>query len=180
MLSGACRLRHNRAVKLGTRAMIVNGFGRIAALALGLMVPFASACAQNWNDGVPAARVQDDARHRTGSVVCQAINYQPATCPADTMGNVRLVTRMGGDCTQGRTWSFDRRAIYMRNGCRAVFNYGPGVGGGGGYNPGYPGGGYPGGGYIRRRRRRCRAVSSSANRGTTSPRPARRTRAGVR
>lgn len=97
--------------------------------------------------GIIAARVQDDARHRTGSVVCQSINYQPATCPADTVGNVRLVTRMGGDCTQGRTWSFDRRAIYVRNGCRAVFNYGPGVGGGGGYNPGYPGGGYPGGGY---------------------------------
>ena len=117
----------------------------LAIAALALAGPLTNADAQNWNDSIPDAALRDNAGHRMTSVVCQSIQYRPATCPADTQNNVRLVNVLGGDCVQGRTWTFDRRAIYVRNGCRAVFNAGrniaPGGPGwaGGGYNPGYGG-----------------------------------------
>jgi hypothetical protein len=82
-------------------------------------------------------------------VKCESWNYQPAQCAVGNIIDVRIAERLGGNCRQGPDWRFDRRSIFVNNGCRAIFdvrvdNYG----GGGGYpGGGYPGGGYPGGGY---------------------------------
>ena len=84
----------------------------------------------------------------TDRIKCESRNYQPAQCAVGTIIDVRLAQRLGGNCRQGPDWRFDRRSIFVANGCRAIFdvqtdNYGGGSGYPGG---GYPGGGYPGGG----------------------------------
>ncbi len=68
-------------------------------------------------------------------IKCESWNFQPASCPVDRIDDVRLVERQGGDCRQGRDWRYDRRAISVFNGCRAVFEVR--------YSGNYGGGGYP-------------------------------------
>jgi hypothetical protein len=46
-------------------------------------------------------------------------------CNADTRNGVRLIRqRSGSACTQGRTWGYDRRGIWVDRGCRADFELG--------------------------------------------------------
>ena len=72
------------------------------------------------------------------TVRCESYNYQPNRCPANTQGGVRLDRVLGGQCSQGRSWGYDRSGIWVNNGCRADFIVGGGGGGGGGgYPPGY-------------------------------------------
>ena len=71
---------------------------------------------------------------------CESFNYQPNRCSANTQGGVRLSRVLGGQCSEGRTWGYDRGGIWVNGGCRAVFLTGAGGGGGGGYYP-PPGGG---------------------------------------
>jgi len=59
-----------------------------------------------------------------GFIICQSWNYQPATCPADTRRRAVISKRLGGNCVLGQNWTFDRRAIYVRGGCRATFAVG--------------------------------------------------------
>lgn len=87
-----------------------------------------------------------------GRIKCESWNYQPAQCPVANIVDARLAERLGGNCRQGQDWGFDRRGIYVSNGCRAVFdvrveNFGGGYPGNGYPGNGYPGNGYPGGGY---------------------------------
>ncbi len=82
----------------------------------------------------------------TNRIKCESRNYQPEQCSVGNIIDVRLSQRLGGNCRQGPDWRYDRRSIFVANGCRAIFdvridNYG---GGGGNYPGG--GGGYPGGG----------------------------------
>lgn len=88
-------------------------------------------------------------------VRCESYNYQPNRCPANTQGGVRIDRVLGGQCTQNRSWGFDRGGIWVNNGCRADFIVGAGGGGGGG------GGGYPppGGSEIR-----CESFNYQPNR----------------
>jgi hypothetical protein len=73
------------------------------------------------------------------TVRCESFNYQPNRCPVNTQGGVRLDRILGGQCSQGRSWGYDRNGIWVNNGCRAQFIVGAGSGGGGG---GYPPPGY--------------------------------------
>ncbi len=73
----------------------------------------------------------------TCAVVCLAAAQAPAqpntvrcssddggrhTCSADTRGGVRLVRQISGSpCTEGRTWGYDSRGIWVDRGCRAEF-----------------------------------------------------------
>lgn len=75
-------------------------------------------------------------RPQARQVLCESWQFQPANCPADTRGGVRLIQQTGGICTRGQTWGFSPRGIWVNNGCRAIF---AAVGGG---RPGY-GGGFP-------------------------------------
>lgn len=87
---------------------------------------------------VPAAAQQ------VGRITCSSQNYRPAFCPVANLADARIVTTLGGNCIEGRSWRQNRGGIQVDNGCRAVFEvrtgFGPGPGGG---YPG-PGGGYPG------------------------------------
>lgn len=69
-------------------------------------------------------------------ITCESWQFRPNECPADTRGGVRLLQQTGGICTQGQTWGFTPRGIWVNNGCRGIFAV---VGG-------RPGGGRPGGG----------------------------------
>jgi hypothetical protein len=98
--------------------------------ALGIMALTAAAA--------PAASAQ--------TITCSSDNGRRNFCPVDTRGGVQMVRqRSGSPCTQGSTWGFDRRGIWVDRGCRADFvvraggrpgrpGYGPG------YGPGGPGG----------------------------------------
>ena len=54
---------------------------------------------------------------------CESINFRPARCPIDVRGGVDIVRVLGGNCIQGRnwTWGYDRGGIDVRQGCRAIF-----------------------------------------------------------
>ncbi len=54
-------------------------------------------------------------------VRCESFRLRPVKCPAITNANVRLAQVLGGRCLAGLTWFYDRRAIHVRGGCRAVF-----------------------------------------------------------
>jgi hypothetical protein len=82
------------------------------------------------------ARYRDDPRPpRQVIVSCNSDGYRERYCPADTRGGVRLVRQVSnnkGPCIEGRSWGYDRRGIWVTNGCRAEFEvggaYGPGPG----------------------------------------------------
>lgn len=59
------------------------------------------------------------------TIVCESQGGQTNYCSADTRGGVRLVTQYSKHgCYQGDSWGFDRRSIWVSNGCRAQFETG--------------------------------------------------------
>jgi hypothetical protein len=54
-------------------------------------------------------------------IECYSYNYQPARCNANINRGVTVDRVFGGECIQGRTWGWDRRGIWVNNGCRAHF-----------------------------------------------------------
>ncbi|MGL4541660.1 MAG: DUF3011 domain-containing protein, partial [Polymorphobacter sp.] len=96
----------------------------LTSLAVG-MAPLASA--------LPAAaqsRGNNNSNNNSGSstLTCESRNYQFRRCPANTNNNVRLTRRIAGQCTEGRSWGYDRSSIWVDNGCRAQFRFGGGSG----------------------------------------------------
>jgi hypothetical protein len=87
-------------------------------------------------------------------VRCESWNYRNQRCPVQgVISAARMLRVIAGDCRDGDTWRWDRRAITVRNGCRADFEvmqgssgwggsggsgggWGSGGGGAGGFNPG--------------------------------------------
>lgn len=84
--------------------------------------------------------------HNDGStVVCASENFRYTICETNTRGGVRLRNQISrAECVEGRSWGFDRRGIWVDQGCAAEFE----VGAGGGRPPvdrPPPGGGWGGG-----------------------------------
>jgi Protein of unknown function (DUF3011) len=105
----------------------------------------------------PAAKAQ--------TITCSSDNGRRNYCPADTRGGVRLVQqRSSARCSQGVSWGFDARGIWVDRGCRAVFAINPG-------RPGAPPGGTGG-------RPPAQTISCSSNDGKRNYCPI-DTRAGV-
>jgi hypothetical protein len=53
---------------------------------------------------------------------CESSNYQYNMCRVDTHGFVRLQRQISRtDCRQGRNWDYDRRGIWVDDGCAAEF-----------------------------------------------------------
>jgi hypothetical protein len=100
-----------------------------------------------------------DDRRRGTLVSCNSDGYRERFCRVDTRGGVRLVQQVSnsrGPCIEGRTWGYDRRGIWVSNGCRARFE----VGNAYGSRPGRPGYGYPGQG---ERIVRCESIRNREN-----------------
>ncbi|MBD9480379.1 DUF3011 domain-containing protein [Pseudoxanthomonas sp. PXM02] len=56
------------------------------------------------------------------TVTCESRNDRYQSCPLVTAGYVTLERQLSGTaCTQGRTWDYTRREIWVDDGCRASF-----------------------------------------------------------
>jgi DUF3011 family protein len=56
------------------------------------------------------------------AITCSSDNGKRNCCAADTRRGVQLVRqRSGSACTQGYSWGYDRRGIWVDRGCRADF-----------------------------------------------------------
>ena len=66
---------------------------------------------------------RDEHHGRRGRVVvCESENNTRHRCEVDTDAGVRLSRQLSrNECIEGRTWGYDRRGIWVRNGCRAEF-----------------------------------------------------------
>lgn len=70
------------------------------------------------------------------SITCSSNDGRRNYCAVDTRGGVQMVRqRSGSACTQGSTWGYDQRGIWVDRGCRADFVVGRGRSGGN-YRPG--------------------------------------------
>lgn len=55
-------------------------------------------------------------------VTCKSDNYHYKSCKLDRPGHVRLKEQLSKrNCIQGKTWDYDRRAIWVDDGCAAKF-----------------------------------------------------------
>src|SRR3984957_11585896 len=72
-----------------------------------------------------------------GGLTCASNDGRYRYCRADTQNRVQLVRQISNSrCSQGYSWGFDYRGIWVDRGCRAEFVYGRRVSGGGGSNTG--------------------------------------------
>lgn len=81
-------------------------------------------------------------------LVCESRDFRYQFCNAQTRGGVRLVNQISrSECIEGRTWGYDRRGVWVDQGCAGEFETGRGGGGGGGggWDGDRPGGGWGGG-----------------------------------
>ncbi len=57
------------------------------------------------------------------TVTCESRNNSYQRCPISQAGYVRLTRNLSRNgCVKGRNWDFDRREIWVDDGCRAQFN----------------------------------------------------------
>lgn len=64
-------------------------------------------------------------------ITCESNNYRYRYCRADTNNRVELVRRISqAPCRRGRSWGYDRRGVWVDDGCAARFRVGRGGGGG--------------------------------------------------
>jgi hypothetical protein len=80
------------------------------------------------------------------TIRCESTDSHTRHCDMDTRGGVYLSRRLSdASCTQGRTWGYDSRGVWVTGGCRGEFTSGAG----GSYGSGYGQGGYGGGRVVR-------------------------------
>ena len=72
-------------------------------------------------------------------VTCESNGNDRNSCNVDTRGGVRLVRQESkADCIAGQTWGYDDLGIWVRGGCRAVFEVTRGYDGRPAYNRNNP------------------------------------------
>lgn len=73
----------------------------------------------------------------TDYVVCESRDFRYQSCEVrDTRGGVRLVNQISKtECIEGRSWGFDRRQVWVDEGCAGEFAIAGGGAGGGGNRP---------------------------------------------
>ena len=77
------------------------------------------------------------AAQRGGVVHCESRDYRDNYCPVNTRGGVRLLRQTSRSaCWEGETWGYDRRGIWVTQGCAADFELGGGRGDDYGYDRG--------------------------------------------
>jgi len=110
------------------RRLLQKTFALIVTTALATIVT-GTASAQNndnRNRGWDMRSGEHEARQterRTITVVCESIDDRRHRCPADTLGQITLGRQLSrkSACVQGRTWGYDKNAIWVDHGCRAEF-----------------------------------------------------------
>jgi hypothetical protein len=57
-----------------------------------------------------------------GVVVCQSLDGRRVECKADTSAGVQIIRAFThDDCGFGKEWGYDRKGVWVTNGCRAAF-----------------------------------------------------------
>lgn len=113
-----------------------------AAVAIAAALPPSAEARQGWGSGLDRIR-------------CESQGGRERHCSASIEGDVRVVRQLSDTrCREGSNWRWDRSGIFVRDGCRAEFEFrrrdsGWGGGGGGGWGGG--GGSWGGGGGSRDR-----------------------------
>ncbi len=104
------------------RAKLVAAFAVSAALLTQSVTPLAAQTRPNYgyNDR------NDRDRGYAGRITCESRSNKRKRCEVDTDNRVVLLSRAGGTCTQGRTWGYDKRSIWVSRNCRGTFGYGYG------------------------------------------------------
>lgn len=70
--------------------------------------------------GRPDERSQVERRR----LKCESLDRRRQWCQADVAGNVVITRRIAGSrCREGQDWGWDRRGIWVDNGCRADFEF---------------------------------------------------------
>ena len=65
------------------------------------------------------------------TIRCESRNGRYRFCPVDTQDEVRLERQLSNTpCDLWRTWGFDRRGVWVDDGCRGEFKVGKGMSGG--------------------------------------------------
>jgi hypothetical protein len=69
---------------------------------------------------------RDDRRdRRSRTIVCESDSNSRHRCDVDTQYGVRLTRQLSRtNCVLNRTWGYDSRGIWVREGCRAEFTIG--------------------------------------------------------
>jgi hypothetical protein len=77
---------------------------------------------------VERTRVERDEHHgdrRARTIICESDNNTRHRCDVDTQWGVRLTRQLSRNgCILNRTWGYDGRGIWVRDGCRAEFTLG--------------------------------------------------------
>ena len=74
------------------------------------------------NEGGALNLPADNAGLTSQTIRCESNNNARNYCPVDTRGGVRLSRQISGSaCTQGSTWGYDNRGVWVDNGCRGEF-----------------------------------------------------------
>jgi hypothetical protein len=77
-----------------------------------------------WGVPLPAAAQYG------GVVRCESRDYRDNYCPANTRGGVRLLRQLSrAACWEGESWGYDRRGIWVTQGCAGEFEVGGDLGG---------------------------------------------------
>jgi hypothetical protein len=97
--------------------------GAIALAAVGLC---SGALAQQGH-GYDSGRYYDN--RQVTLVRCESHDERTRYCTGDIRGDVRLVNQLSRSrCIEGRSWGWDRRGIWVTDGCRAEFEVDQGSG----------------------------------------------------
>jgi len=70
-------------------------------------------------------REYDRRDRRSRTIICESDNNTRHRCEVDTQYGVRLTRQISRNaCILNRTWGYDSRGIWVRDGCRAEFTLG--------------------------------------------------------
>jgi hypothetical protein len=72
------------------------------------------------------------------TITCKSQHLRYQYCRVNTENRVRLLRSLSNDpCIEGRTWGYDRRGVWVDDGCRGNFEVAFRTGGGGGWQGDY-------------------------------------------
>lgn len=70
----------------------------------------------------PSVRTEVETPALNGVVVCQSLDGNRVQCKADTSQGVQIIRSFNqARCGFGREWGYDRKGVWVTNGCRAAF-----------------------------------------------------------
>jgi hypothetical protein len=98
------------------RGVWVNGGCR------GVFVAVAQPVRQRGRDDGYGRGGYDDGYDSPVLIRCESHGYEPFYCQMPTRGRVQLINQLSRSaCQYGTDWGYDRRGVWVANGCRAEF-----------------------------------------------------------